>query len=227
MTVEKVDTFKMKGKRKEHPMARKYPGHPSQEFGNALTKFLMDLEPDEMEAFKDGTLVFEEAIVSEFYDAIQEGDKIGLGVFNGVKDFDITHPCAYKFEVTKVHADEDRLTVKNISFQGIRGYEQSVKEIDLYFEDISHAFGAGFADILERDGKMFGVEEEIEYKIAIYGETDVSGSAEAGTSAALPAATTKAPEEGDTSVESPYIQNAEGVPTVIETPEAPDTTSET
>lgn len=197
MTVEKVDTFKMKGKRKEHPMARKYPGHPSQEFGNAYTKFLMDLEPDEMEDFRKGTLVFEEEIVAEFYDAILEGDLIGLGVFNGVKEFDITHPCAYKFKVTKVHPGEDRITVMNVSFEGVRGYEHSMQEIDLYFEDISHAFGAGFADILEREGKMFGVDEEIEYNIAIYGDTDVSGSAEAAaaTPAALPLGTEEATAE--------------------------------
>jgi hypothetical protein len=189
MTVEKVDSFKVTSKRKEHPNARKYPGHPSMEFGSSLTKFIFDLEEQEQKEFLDGTLVFEEEVSAAFYDSIQEGDVIGLGLTKGYERFETKGPAAYKFEVIKVFAGKDRMRVKNVSFEGVRGYTHTLKEIDLCFEEVSWSFGAGFGEILQRNDKPFGVPEEMEYTVNIYGDTDVSGSV-SGSADAPPQLTT-------------------------------------
>jgi hypothetical protein len=190
MTIKQIDTFKVKGKRKEHPMARKYPGRPSMEMTQALQKFYDDLDDSEKEWFLKGTLVFEEAVVAPFFDALQEGDVIGLGLVKGYEEFDTTHPSALRFKIVKVYEGEDRIRVQNVSFEKYPEMKHTLlQETDLCFEEISWGFGCGMADILERSGKMFGVSEEMEYEVVIMGkETDVSGSVTGSTStpAALP-----------------------------------------
>ncbi len=76
--------------------------------------------------------------------------------------------------------------------------DHTKQEIDVCFEDVSYAFGAGFAEILERDGKPFGVSEEIEYTVNVIVDTDndVSGSAVSG-SVALPASTSQEETEDE------------------------------
>ena len=201
MTVEKIDSFKITSKRKEHPNARKYPGHPSLEFGSSLTKFLFDLDPEESTELMAGTLVFEPEVTALFYDSIQVGDIVGLGLTKGYDRFETAGPAAYKFEVVKIFAGKDRMRVKNVSFAGISSYKHTVKEIDLCFEELSWAFGIGFGEILERNKKPFGVSEEMEYTVNIFGDTDVSGSGVSGSAESVPQLTAgSVPEEADVSV---------------------------
>lgn len=179
MTVEVKDKFNVKVKRKEHPSARKYPGGPSMEFGTALRKFLSDLEPAEFEELQNGELIFEEHVTAEFFDSIRVGDTIGIGVLEGFEG----EPTAYQFEVLSINVNDDIMCVKDVSID-----EKSAKkyidpnfkapERELTFEEISVAFGMGFGEILMRDGRPYGVSEEIEREIVLVGEKEEEYSSE-------------------------------------------------
>ena len=70
------------------------------------------------------------------------------------------------------------------------------EEVELTFQDISCAFGMGFGEILERDGKPFGVSEEIEIKVNVYGDSEQEQDPNAAVTApVLPATTTEANSE--------------------------------
>lgn len=171
MTTEIKDKFTVKEKRREHPNARKYPGYACVELGTALRKFLSDLEPEEFEALQKGELIFEEDETAEFFDSIKVGDVVGVGVLKGFEG----EPAAYQFEILSIDVDGDTMRAKDVSID-----EKSTKkyfdpyftppERDLTFEDMSVAFGMGFGEILMRDGKPFGVSEEIEREVVVFGE---------------------------------------------------------
>lgn len=165
MTAIVKDSFKVKTKRKEHPNATKYPGRPSLEFGTALRKFLCDLTPEQAEKFADRDLVFEEEVTAEFYDSIQEGDIVGIGLLYGINPKN--EPSAHKFKILKINKGEDTMIARDVSFEHPKSKYKG-EEIELTFQDISCAFGMGFAEVLERDGKPFGVSEEIEIEVKIY-----------------------------------------------------------
>lgn len=168
MTVEIKDTFTVKTKRKEHPNASKYPGRPSLEFGTALRKFLSDITEEQAEKFADKDFVFEPEVTAEFYDSIIEGDIVGLGLLYGLNEKN--EPSAHKFKILKINSGEDTMLARDVTYEHPkRNYKG--QEIELTFQDISCAFGMGFGEILERDGKPFGVSEEIEIKVNVYGES--------------------------------------------------------
>jgi hypothetical protein len=172
--MEVVEEFTVKTKRKEHPNARKYPGRPSMEFGTGLTKFLGDLDAAEREQFQAGTLVFEEEVAAEFFDSILAGDVIGVGLLNGLENV----PCTYKFKVLNVNSEADTMSVRNVTWEDKkRRPEFEGETTELTFENLSCAVGMGFGEILERDGKPFGVSEDLEQVIKLVG--NVSGSKEA------------------------------------------------
>ena len=170
---ETKDTFTAKAKRTEHPNAAKYPGRPSLEFGSAIRDFLGELSYPEQDKLLAGTLVVEEKDSSEFYDSIEVGDIVGVGLWRGLNEQgENAHnePAAYKFEITSIEGDmmqarnvtiESRIKKRNPTYKG--------DETELAFEDLSCALGTGYGEILERDGKPFGVSEEIEYTIRIVG----------------------------------------------------------
>ena len=172
MAIEVKDKFKVDIKRKEHPNARKYTGFSCLEFGSALTKFLDELEPEEFDQLEDGSLIFEEEITAPFFDSIQVGDVVGLGLIKGLEK----GPAPYKFEILSVDQSEDTMLGKNVSHD-----EKAMKRADpdyrpeekeLTFEEVSIAFGLGFGEILMRDEKPFGVSEKIEKEIVILGKKE-------------------------------------------------------
>jgi len=197
MTMEIKDQFTIKSKRKEHPNARKYPGRPSMEFGTGLRKFMGELTAAERQEFLEGKLVFEEAVSAEFFDNILVGDVVGLGVLCGINEMGsntYNEPAAYKFKILEINRTKDTMRARNITWEDAkRDKEYQGEEVDLAFEDFSSALGMGFGEILERDGKPYGVSEDIELKIKI---VDMSGSQQTGASAApqLPATTPETPE---------------------------------
>lgn len=169
MTVEIKEEFTVKSKRKEHPNARKYPGRPSMEFGTGLRKFLGDLTSEEMKQFQEGSLVFEEEASAEFFDSVLPGDVVGLGLLRGLDG----QPCAYQWKILAVDRDADTMQARNCTWEDEKkhpGYKGDERE--LTFEEFSCGLGMGFGEILERDGKPFGVSEEIEQKVVIYGEKE-------------------------------------------------------
>lgn len=169
MTVEVKEEFTVTHKRKEHPNDRKYPGRPSMEFGTAVTKFLSDLDKQEFEDFSKGELVFEEEVSAEFFDSILVGDVVGLGVLKGFDE----SPCAYKWKILEVDTEADTIRARNCTWEDEKKHpDYKGDEAVITFEEFSCGMGMGFGEILERDGKPFGVSEEIEQVIKIYGEAD-------------------------------------------------------
>lgn len=168
MTVEVKEKFTVTSKRTDHPNAKKYPGRPSMEFGTALRKFLGDLTPEERELFRTGELVFEEEYSAEFFDSILPGDVVGLGVLKGLNN----EPCAYKFKIITINKDADTMMARNCTWEDEKRNPGYVGEVcQLTFEEFSCGLGMGFGEILERDGKPYGVSEEIEQTVVIYGES--------------------------------------------------------
>ena len=180
MTTEVQDTFTIKTKRTEHPNAGKYPGRPSMEFGTGLRQFLSDIGPHNVDAFGAGTFVFEEDVTAEFFDSIIVGDIVGLGLlkaFNEAGENESKSPSAYKFLILSIDKNSDTMQARNVTYEiaikkrSRKGHESDYKgtEVELTFEEVSCAFGMGFGEILERDGKPFGVSEEIELKVKVFG----------------------------------------------------------
>lgn len=178
MNVQVKDKFTVKYKRKEHPNARKYPGKPSMEFGTALRKFLTDLNAQERDDFQKGELVFEEEASAEFFDSIEAGDVIGIGLLYGIKEPLFNKegtPCTYLFEVLEIDKEADLMKARNVTFRDKDGNvdeEICGQKVELAFEDLSAALGLGFGEILERDGKPFGVSEEIEQEVLVLGKKE-------------------------------------------------------
>jgi len=139
------------------------------EFGTALRKFLSELDRDEFLALQKDELVFEEDVAAEFFDSIQEGDVVGVGLLHGLEG----EPAAYRFQILSVNTEEDTMYAKDVSLdeKEMQKYHPDYKgaERELSFEEMSVAFGLGFGEILERDGKPFGVSEEIEQVVRIFG----------------------------------------------------------
>ncbi len=167
MTVEVKDQFTVKSKRKEHPNARKYPGRPSMEFGTAVRKFLTDLDAEERKLFQKGELVFEEEATAELFDSVLVGDVVGLGILRGLDD----QPCAYQWKILSIDRDADTMQIRNCTWEDAKRNPDFRGELaETTFEDFSTALGMGFGEILERDGKPFGVSEEIELTVKIMEE---------------------------------------------------------
>jgi len=184
MTIEN-NVFTVKSKRKEHPNATKYPGKPSMEFGTALRSFMSDIGPTNLNALIEGKYIFDMEVSAKFFDSIQIGDVIGLGLvkgFNEVGENRHNEPAAYKFKVLDISKQNDTMKVRNVTFESEKGKHKGL-ELELAFEDLSSALGMGFGEILERDGKPYGVSEEIELKVKIV-NLNPTGSIEAQQSTA-------------------------------------------
>jgi len=165
-------SFTVKSKRKEHPNAVKYPGRPSMEFGTAVRNFMFELNDQEMDAFVEGKYVFRQDVSAQFFDSVEENDVIGVGLLKGLNEHGENHynePAAYKFKVLDIDKNRDIIKARNVTFESKKNDKYKGTEMELTFEDLSCAFGMGFGEILERDGKPFGVSEEIEIKINIVG----------------------------------------------------------
>lgn len=172
MTIE--NSFTVKAKRTEHPNASKYPGRPSMEFGRAVTNFLSDIGPENTEDFIAGKYIFEEELSAEFFDSIQEGDVVGLGLLRGLNEVgenEYNECAAYKFKILEILKDKDIMRARNVTFENKKRTQRADaykgQEVELAFEDLSCALGMGYGEILEREGKPFGVPEEMEVTIKI------------------------------------------------------------
>lgn len=173
MTVEIKDTFTIKTKRKEHPNAGKYPGRPSMEFGSSINKFLSKIGISNSDAFERGEFIYEENTTAEFFDSILPGDVVGLGLLKGFNEYGMNEyckPCAYKFKILSVDKEKDIIQARNVTFEHPKNKDYVGTEVQITFEEVSYALGMGFGEILERGGKPFGVSEEIELKVKVFGD---------------------------------------------------------
>jgi hypothetical protein len=131
-----------------------------------------------MELFSDGEFVYNEEDSAEFYDSIFEGDVVGLGVLYGLGEK--KEPTAYKFKIQKIFPGEDKMLARNVTWEHPKRTYRG-EEVELTFQDISCAFGMGFGEILERDGKPFGVAEEVELTVKVYGQADEESQTDPNT----------------------------------------------
>lgn len=172
MTVKK-DEFTIKSKRFEHPNATKYPGRPSLEFGTGFRNFLSKLSFSQQDELAEGTLIVDEEDSIKFFDSIQVGDVIGVGLFKGINEHGEnphSEPAAHLCEVLEIFPEKDLMNVRNLSYEkqvSKRNPNYKGVEFELAFEDLSCALAMGFGEILERNGKPYGVSEDIEYKIKV------------------------------------------------------------
>ena len=182
-TTEVKETFKVKLKVREHPNASKYPGRPCFEINQSKLKFLGELSSDEYQRFFDGSLIIEEDYTAEFFDSILPGDVVGLALVKGINELNMNplhETAAYKLLVLDVDKQQDILKCRNVTWEQrdkskkrkLAGAEEEYigQEVEVAFEDVSVGLGMGFAEILEREGKPFGVPEEVEQEVVIVGK---------------------------------------------------------
>ncbi len=157
MTMKVVEEQTIKIKRKHHPNEHKYPGRATQETSNAIMKLLGILEPGQLSELEDKSLILEQEATEQLFDSILPGDIFGIGQFQDGKGF-----VATKMKVEKI--ENDILYGKDVS---------NIKnqfDIQIGFEEVSIANVIGFAEILMRDDKPYGVDLEVEYKVRLVEE---------------------------------------------------------
>lgn len=155
MTIKTTSTNEIKFSRKDHPSERRYVGFSCYETQNAVNQCLEILEGDEFTQMFQGTLIYDEDGTAEFFDEIKVGDIVGL----------VTHdegggwiPRQYKVLETKVDGLDKHLVENRF------GEEKTQREIT--FEQVSIALLLGYAEILKRDDKPYGLSaDQMELKI--------------------------------------------------------------
>lgn len=180
----KVTEHKVTAKRKHHPNDGRYPCRSSQEVLQAGMKLMSSLSQPERDLMRQNDLILDEEETAELYDAIQVGDIIGLGILrkNGF--------ISNKYEVVRIIDNEDYMLCKNLLTED---------EEEVSFQDISVGFAMGFAEILYRDEKPFGVSENIEITLKIQ-EKEEEGDEEDTATEAGAATPAKALDEIDDGV---------------------------
>lgn len=155
----KVTEHKLMAKRKHHPNDGRYPCRSSQEILQAGMKLMSNLSQSERELMRQFNLILDEEETAELYDAIQIGDIIGLGILrkNGF--------ISNKYEVVRIVDNADYMYCKNLL---------SKQEEEITFQDVSIGFAMGFAEILYRGEKPFGISEDIEITLTIQQEEEKS-----------------------------------------------------
>jgi len=142
-------------KRRKHPSAPRYPGRANQELGSAITKLLSLLDMVEREQFADRCLVLDEEGTAADFDAVLEGDTIGI---------------ALEFEDGYLST---QLKVDRVLDDVIYGKDIFTEDdLEVSFEEASAARAMGYFEILYRpdaEGKdePYGVETEMKVKIMV------------------------------------------------------------
>jgi len=157
MTMKVVEEQTIKIKRKNHPNEHKYPGRASQETSNAIMKLMGILEPEQLSELENKSLVLDEESTAQLFDSILPGDIVGVGQFQDGKGY-----VATKMKIEKI--EDDILYGKDVSNM------KNQFDIEITFEDVSIANSIGFAEILMRDDKPYGVDLEVEYKVRLVEE---------------------------------------------------------
>lgn len=153
----KVTEHVISTKRKKHPNDGRYPCRPSQELLHAGMKMMSTLSESDRTLMKENRLVIDEEETAELYDEIREKDIIGVGILRK-KGF-----ISNKYEVATVVKDKDYLICQNLLTK---------ENEEISFQDISVGFALGFAEILYREEKPYGVSEEIEFTLKIHSEEE-------------------------------------------------------
>jgi len=146
----KVQEHTIQVERKDHPNATRYPCRSTHEVLEAGRKLLTSLPPADLDLLSERQLIVDEEDTEELFDEFKENDIIGLGV---VKP-DGFYANTYRIE--KIHKGEDWMECEN-------AYTKLTEEIS--FQDVSVGMALGFAEILYRDDKPFGVSSHYDFTI--------------------------------------------------------------
>lgn len=141
--------------RKNHPNDVRYPCRPTHEVLEAGRKFITSLSPQERNLLLKNDLILDENETSQLFDEFKENDIIGLGILRK----DGFHSNMYRIE--KIHVGEDWMECEN-------AYSKEIEDIS--FQDVSTGIALGFAEILYREDKPYGVSDSYEFTIKY--ETD-------------------------------------------------------
>jgi hypothetical protein len=120
-------------------------------------KLMGILEPEQLSELENKSLVLDEESTAQLFDSILPGDIVGVGQFQDGKGY-----VATKMKIEKI--EDDILYGKDISNM------KNQFDIEITFEDVSIANSIGFAEILMRDDKPYGVDLEVEYKVRLVEE---------------------------------------------------------
>ena len=153
-------------KRKKHPNDGRYPCRASQEVLNAGMKLIGILSAKERILFKENELVLDEEESAELYDNLKVGDVIGLGLLRKPGYYLGAGFSAHQFEIKAIIKGEDYLLCIN---------RRSKEEEEISFQDVSIGLALGFAEILYREEKPYGVSEDEVWNFTIkHEETEES-----------------------------------------------------
>lgn len=153
----KVEEQTITVQRKNHPNDVRYPCRATHEVLEAGRKLLTSLSQEEKNELLENDLVLDEEETAELYDELKENDIIGLGILR--KDGFRSN----MYRIDKIHSGEDWMECEN-------ALTKEVEEIT--FQDISIAMALGFAEILYRDDKPFGVSDSYDFTIKYEVEED-------------------------------------------------------
>ena len=140
---------------KEHPNAFRYPGSATGDYFHAQVDYMTSLSEGEKELHSLGALVRDPAKVMEFVDTVEVGDVVGVGM--------------------------NTLEVESKGGMSLVCKNKLLKEtgIDVSMMELDEAIGMGYAEILYRDGKPYGVDQTKEVNVTIIGgkgEVDTAAS---------------------------------------------------
>ena len=163
---EKTDSREMvlKAKRRYHPNEKKYDGRASTaDMLVAQIEFAGKLTPEQSKLFKKNKLIYDQ----EKFDAL----------FN---DIGINDVIGYKGMIYKVLSKHRQrgLSLSKRKFRN-RNDEQvftDVEDLKISIYDLDFMMNLNSAEILYKDGKPYGVSEDLEYKVKVEVFTDENGN---------------------------------------------------
>ena len=140
--------------RKYNPDDFKYNGmqQRSQDLMSAQLKLFEQLTPDQEIDYENGTLLFDEDRTRDFMDAIEKNDIVGIK--------------NTMYRITSV--DADALTGSPRGYNKYdRKYHFDTEEETISIYDLDNALSLGFGQILYRNDKPFGLDNEMTYKVRV------------------------------------------------------------
>lgn len=178
-----AEEFTLKAKRKYHPNEKNYIGCDSfQETMVAEIMFMGQLNAEQTKLYSKGKLIFSPETTEKFWGEILPNDLLG-----------------YKGNVYKVvRKTKSGLILNRRKPKYYRNDEDvyETAEFKVSKPDIDFALNTKFTEILYRDGKVYGMSEDMEVKVKIKLSEDKDGnlytstkSKEISASRAIPATT--------------------------------------
>lgn len=140
-------------KAKYHPNDFKYVGRDgSQEQMMELVRLFETLSEEQIEDYSNGKLLVDEERTRTWMSALEKGDVIGLN--------------SQMYKIDAIYEDEISCCPREISrYKREAHFDTIPEQFTIY--DIDRALSTAHGEILYRNNKPFGVEEEMSYKVKV------------------------------------------------------------